>query len=366
MKLFEIYRPLTEAIAVRKYQHLEELVFTEGASGAQRAVEYLEGLLQGDTQISIKWDGNPTAYFGRNENGEFTFVGNNAWQRAQYFADKQSMGEFIRTSGKGEDWRSEFANSMMQLWDIFEAATPQDFRGYLYCDLLFSPSKPVKMIDGRLTFKPNEVTYRVDPASEIGKRIAAASAGAAVHLHFPEYAGKQPRPVDNLDQFSDPNLFLVSQEYVPNKVDLDSSQIDDIKTIIQKHGAAVDQFLSPVPGMKYVGETFRTALNKVPKERDPAGLRNRILEWIQSGGMVSEGKQKKIQLKMEQNPQGARAMFDLVEKIMAAKNSVIDQLDKVKIDVLATTGDQPGGEGYMSSVDHGIKFVPRHRWTPRR
>lgn len=363
MKLFEIYRPLTEATVGREFQHLEDLVFAEGSAGAQRAVEYLEGLLQGDAQVSIKWDGNPTAYFGRNELGEFTFVGKNAWSKSQYFADKQSMGEFIRTSGKGEDWRVEFAENMMQMWDIFESATPEDFRGYLFCDLLFYPGNPVEMVDGRLTFTPNKVTYSVDPSSEIGEKISAADAGAAAHKQYSEYGSKQGTPIDSLDQFSDSGLFLVAQQYVPSTVEMDSSQLDNIKSVIQQHGTEVDQFLSSVPGLKNIANIIYTFVNSSSKAGKLTDLEDGFVQWIEHSGKVSEGQQKKIRLKMEQNPQGFSATFDLVEKIMAAKNSVIDQLDKASTDVLAFTGDQPGGEGYVD-VGRSVKLVPRHRWTP--
>lgn len=363
MKLFEIYTPLNEATVGREFQHLEDLVFAEGSSGAQRAVSYLQGVLQGEAQLSIKWDGNPTAYFGRNQAGEFTFVGKNAWSKSQYFADKQSMGEFIRTSGKGEDWRVGFAENMMEMWDIFEAATPEDFRGYLFCDLLFYPGNPVKMVDGRLTFTPNKVTYSVDPLSEIGQRISAASAGAAVHKQYSDYGSKQGTPIHSLEQFSDPGLFLVAQQYVPSKVELDTSQLDSIRSLIQQHGAAVDQFLSAVPGLKTVANIIYTFVNSSSRAGSLSDLAEGFVQWIQNSGKVSAGQQKKIMDKIEQNPQGFNALFTLVEKIMAAKNAVIDQLDKSNTDVLAFTGDKSGGEGYVD-VGHSLKLVPRHRWTP--
>jgi hypothetical protein len=55
--------------------------------------------------------------------------------------------------GKGEDWREKFASDMAALWPIFEAATPADWRGYVYGDILFHPGKSyarVQMVESHL------------------------------------------------------------------------------------------------------------------------------------------------------------------------------------------------------------------------
>ena len=58
-------------------------------------------------------------------------------------------------------------------------------------------------------------------------------------------------------------------------------------------------------------------------------------------------------------------MFELVTEIMSAKNEIIAELDQASGDIKAHTSGQPGGEGYMHT-GHGVKLVPRDRWTPFR
>lgn len=61
---------LTEAAKVgREYQHLEDLVFAEGSAGALRAASILQRLGQDSNDVAIKWDGNPTIYWGRDADG---------------------------------------------------------------------------------------------------------------------------------------------------------------------------------------------------------------------------------------------------------------------------------------------------------
>ena len=50
---------------------------------------------------------------------------------------------------------------------------------------------------------------------------------------------------------------------------------------------------------------------------------------------------------------------------MKAKDEIIRELDSAGGDIEQHTGGKPGGEGYMHGA-HGVKLVPRDRWTPFR
>jgi hypothetical protein len=71
MRFWEI---LTEAETAapkkvgREFNHLEDLVFTE-SDGAVKAIQILKDLAKPETSITIKWDGNPTVYWGREDDG---------------------------------------------------------------------------------------------------------------------------------------------------------------------------------------------------------------------------------------------------------------------------------------------------------
>jgi hypothetical protein len=145
----------------REFNHLEDLVFTE-PNGAIKAIEILKSLAKPETSITIKWDGNPTVYWGRDEDGTFRMVGKNNWGREEGKSNSpEDLKQFIMSRGKGEDWRDKFASDMAALWPVFEKATPKDFRGYVYGDILFHPGKPYQGADGRISFTPNQTTYAV-------------------------------------------------------------------------------------------------------------------------------------------------------------------------------------------------------------
>ena len=156
-KIKEDEAPVPKKVG-REFNHLEDLVFTE-PNGAARAVQVLKDLAQPASKISIKWDGNPTVYWGRDEDGTFRMVGKNNWGREEgKSGSPEELQQFILSRGKGEEWRAKFASDMAAMWDIFERATPADFRGYVYGDILFHPGKPYQGADGSLSFTPNQTT----------------------------------------------------------------------------------------------------------------------------------------------------------------------------------------------------------------
>src|SRR6056300_761932 len=77
MRAFEF---LTEAKKVgREFNHLEDLVFTEDG-GVFKAINVLKNLASGAKDVAVKWDGNPTVYWGRDDKGQFRMFPKNAWE----------------------------------------------------------------------------------------------------------------------------------------------------------------------------------------------------------------------------------------------------------------------------------------------
>ena len=75
-------QPVNEAAPTvgRKYQHIEDLVFTNGSNGGLHAVERLRHMGSEGGGIELKWDGSPVVYWGRDEQGAFHLIPKNAWE----------------------------------------------------------------------------------------------------------------------------------------------------------------------------------------------------------------------------------------------------------------------------------------------
>jgi len=350
----------------REFNHLEDLVFTE-PKGALRAVEILKGLAQDSSDVAIKWDGNPTVYWGRDEDGTFRMVGKNNWGREEgKSSSPEELSQFIQSRGKGEEWRAKFAGDMAAMWPVFEKATPKDFRGYVYGDILFHPGKPYDGADGRMSFTPNQTTYSVKGNSEVGRKISKAKIAVAAHQQYGYFGDKSGEPFENPDIFgSNPELVVFGQTYVSHRPAVNADNITAIAKEANKSSAKIDALLAPQPGLSDLQNIIYTYVNQRSREKALDNVNGGdFFDWLGSS-KVSAPKQQKIAQLSNQHGGVLDSMFFLVRELMKAKDEVIRELDQAEGDITANTGGKPGGEGYVKGKD-SVKLVPRDRWTPFR
>jgi hypothetical protein len=304
-------------------------------------------------------------YWGRDEDGTFRMVGKNNWGREEgKSSSPDDLKQFIMSRGKGEDWREKFAGDMAAMWSTFEKATPADFRGYVYGDILFHPGKPYEGADGRMSFTPNQTTYSVKGQSDIGRKISAAKVAVAAHKVYEYFGDKSGEDFAEPEIFAaNPELVVFGQTYVATRPAVNADNIKTIEQAANKSSAMIDKFLAPIPGLSDLQNIIYTYVNQRSREKKLDSIdSDDFFAWL-STSKVSSGKQQKI----AEHPDVSALsdLFLLVREIMRAKNEVIRELDQAEGDVVAHTGGKPGGEGYVSS-DDSVKLVPRDRWTPFR
>jgi hypothetical protein len=355
----EVETPVPKKVG-REFNHLEDLVFTE-PNGAVKAIEILKSLAKPETSITIKWDGNPTVYWGRDEDGTFRMVGKNNWGREEgKSSSPEDLKQFIMSRGKGEDWRDKFASDMAALWPVFERATPKDFRGYVYGDILFHPGKPYQGADGRISFTPNQTTYAVLGNSDVGRSLVKAKIAVAAHKQFGYFGDKTGEDFDNPEIFaSNPELKVFGLTTVSTRSAVSADNLGRIQALA-KNQQAINKLLAPVAGMGYLQSEIYTFVNTQSKAKQ---LDNINTDAFMAFVGKTPVKAAKIAAHSKNHPGVMDSMFALVKEIMSAKDEVIRELDSAEGDITATTGGKPGGEGYVAG---GSKLVPRDRWTPFR
>lgn len=347
----------------REFNHLEDLAFTE-ANGGKRAIEILKRLSRDASDVAIKWDGAPTLYWGRDANGTFHLVGKNNWGREEGLSNSpEELEKFILSRGKGEDWRGKFASDMAALWPIFEEATPANFRGYVYGDILFHPGKPYQGADGYMTFTPNQTTYSVNGTSAVGRRISKATVAVAAHKIFAEFGDASGTDIATVEDFNKtPALLVFGQTYVTHKPAVDADNLHEIEKIVNMRGPGINDFLAPVQGMGYLQASIYSFVNAQSKAKALGNINSAaFFKFLEA----TPAKLKKIQEHSVKHPEILDVLFHLVTELMKAKNEIIAELDSAEADITAHTSGTPGGEGYVSGKD-SVKLVPRHRWTPFR
>ena len=364
MRFTEFRTVLTEAAKVgREYQHLEDLVFVKGSKGALEAADILERLGSDSADIAIKWDGNPTIYWGREPDGTFVLVGKNGWGRNKS-SSSEDLSKFIQNSGKGveaEPWRADFGAEMAEVFEIMKAATPPDFRGYVYGDLLYSPRKPFTQENNSVEFEPNKVKYTVDTGSDLGSRISKSKVGVVVHTKFDEWGSKSGTPIDNVQELNSIDAVVLGQTYVAHQPKVDTKIVDAVRQEAKKDATAIDTFLAGTQGLSNPAGIIYTYMNYMTRTQQLEKLESEFFNWLKTS-KVSTGQQQKL-ADLDQQTNGLAAIFALVKQVMSAKDNIIDQLDDADADVKATTKGEKGGEGYVA-LGSKTKLVPRTRWQP--
>jgi len=346
-----------------RIDHAEDIVFWEGSKGALRAVDALRNLEKGGhKEVTIKWDGSPAIVFGRDENGDFILTDKNGYVAKGYDGKTKSaddLEKMLLSRGKEvTDSRRQFASSMKSIFDEYERAVPQDYRGLFKGDLLYYNTPPVK--DKNYIFKPNVVQYAVDVDSELGKKIGKSKTGVVIHRQVD--ADGNESALKDTDIFQGEEVLVVPPVTAEKAPDVPNQELDQLETIVKKDAKDIDTLLNQNTLRELQISDFSKILYAYTNSKVDTGLENLgkdFEKWL-SNSKVSKRKQQKILDYISQNSKAFESLWEVVGGIMQAKDSIIDQLDKQGSNVKQSIGGQEGGEGYVLAHPGGdIKLVPR-------
>lgn len=350
----------------RALQHAEDLVIVDGSAGAMRALDSLAAMADNVGDVTIKWDGSPAVYFGRNEQGQFILTDKSGFVAKGYDGKVTSpadLEKMLLSRGKTEpdESRKRFAASMAGIWDKFESIVDPKFRGYVFGDLLYQ-STPQKDKNGDWTFTPNTVTYHIPEDSDLGKRIGNTVAGIVVHQYVSLDGQEQPikGPIKGIN--TQGPVLVVGPTTVTEAPSIDTAQLDSARAFVKSNAKLIDTLLDDAKLAANKMTDFKAILykfvNQQVKTRDLTNLDSRFEQWLGTSG-VSAPKQAKIAELRQTQPKAFAAVFNTLEMIMKIKDNIIDQLD-VTSPVKASIAGQRGGEGYVKG---DIKLVPRTKFT---
>ena len=355
-----------------RIDHAEDIVFWEGSRGAIRALESLKSLEQGKhTDVTLKWDGSPAIMFGRDESGEFVLTDKSGFG-AKGYDGKSKSGDDLeqmflnRSGGKNRENPGyvEFAGNMKSIFDLYERATPKDFRGYLKGDLLYYNTPQVR--NKNYVFKPNIVEYAVDVDSDLGKRIGLSKTAVVVHRLVDE-AGAETAVPQGID-FQGTDVLIVPSVTVQKAAAIEDEDINQLKATVAKNAASIDQLLDNASLVALKISDFAKVLYAYTNSKVDTGLDNLgadFFDWM-AGSKLSANKQKNISTHIQNNQAGFDAVWQVVSGIMQIKDKIIDQFDAHDAPVKSNIPghSETGGEGYVLAHPEGdVKLVPRQTFT---
>jgi hypothetical protein len=342
-----------------RIEHPEDLVFTAGSAGLRQALAGIRAAAAKPSTSTIKWDGKPAVIFGRKPTGEFVLTDKSGFLAKGYDGLATSMDQIAKIMQARGGERGELIAVYQRLFPLLRAAVPQDFRGYVQGDRLYSDT-PTQQ-DGQWVFQPNTVTYRVPVDSELGKQIAQSRASVAVHTYISEPgAAAQLITADQLNTV--PGLLLLDPTLKDTgKIQLPARVVKDVERLISQYGSAIDQLFNPQELRKRKISDLPQLIKTYINSRVRSGSYNNLVagfgEWVRSR---APAKAPRIFEWATENKAAVAAVFQAFLDLSTLKNVLVQQLDAQGQDVQASINDEPGHEGY---VGQGMKFVDRMRFS---
>jgi hypothetical protein len=337
-------------------EHLEDLVFRRGSAGVRQALEIIKQAAESPSTTTVKWDGKPAVIFGRKPaTGEFVLTDGAGFEARGYdglATSPEMMRQIQQARGGDREGLIEIYNT---LWPQLEAALPNNFRGYVKGDLLYTATPGVQA--GNYVFRPNTVEYRIPVKSSLGQRIGNSNIGIAMHSMYADQ-GDARQPLSRV-KFNDVPGLLLIEPIVSRGIEPDARLISEIRRVLNANGTAIDTLFNPAElRAQQITDLARLCVDYINFRIGTGNFDDLVSgfgKWLQT--RVTPRKFRNIieYLKSPQsNTAALAAAFTLFLLLHDLKMSVLEQLDR----------QSPGNEGWVMATPAGYaKAVNRFDFT---
>jgi Family of unknown function (DUF6267) len=345
-------QPIFEAASAR-IEHIEDLVFERGTRGVREALEIIMHAAE-DTKktTTVKWDGKPAIVWGRKPTGEFVLTDKSGFGAKGYDGLATSPDQIARIMNQRGGERGALIAIYQQLFPLLRSATPENFRGYIQGDLLYTETPPE--VAGAYVFTPNFVEYRIPASSKLGERIGTSQVGIAAHTRYKTVdAPAEPIHHVNLEPVSGLLIIEPTVKDIKNVVP-DKKLIQQLKQVVNQNAQAIDGLFNPAElraaGITDLPQLCKRYINsRIMTDYD--NLLPDFGAWLKTN--VTPRKFANI-IEYLQSPRsnmdGISAAFTAFLLLHEIKTDMLEQLDR----------QQPGQEGWVLATPAGrAKLVNR-------
>ena len=343
-----------------RIEHPEDMIFDQRPSaGLKQALDGIVTAARNPSETTVKWDGKPAIIFGRKPSGEFVLTDKSGFGAKGYDGLATSTDQIAQIMAQRGGERGELIALYQRLFPLLRRAVPQDFRGYIQGDLLYSQTPELK--GNNYVFTPNTVTYTVPANTDLGQKIGQSTAAVAIHTSLAA-PGASATPIRAAALAPSPGLLILDPSLKnPKQIKLDAATVKDATQLLTKYGAAMDQLFDPAELRARKISDFPALVKTYINSRVRTGSYDNLMggfgEWVRQ---KSPAKAPRIFEWATENKQAVAALFQAFLEISSLKNQVVRQLDAQTQDVQASINNEPGHEGY---VGQNMKFVDRFRFS---
>ena len=344
---------IVEGAKDARIEHLEDLVFEKGTRGIRDAVEIMRHAAE-DTRgtTTVKWDGKPAIIFGRKPDGTFVLTDKSGFGAKGYDGLATSPDHIARMMAMRSGDRTELIGLYQKLFPLLRAATPDNMRGFVQGDLLYTNTPPEEA--GAYVFRPNFVEYKIPASSKLGQRIGNSEVGVAVHTRYRD-VDAAPEAIKQVTLNQVPGLLLIEPSVKDiRNVELNAQLVKQLSQIISTQGSAIDSLFNPADlraaGITDLPQLCKRYINsRITSNYD--NLLHGFGDWLKSN--VTPRKFNNIVEYLQSprtNMDGITAAFTAFLLLHDIKTDMLAQLDR----------QQPGQEGWVLATPAGrAKLVNR-------
>jgi hypothetical protein len=366
--------------------HIEETIITDGASGAENAINFLKEVrnmlssnVRTGVNITTKWDGAPAIFCGIDpEDGKF------------FVATKSVFNASPKLNKTSADIKKNHQGGLVEKLEVaLKELSKLGIKGVIQGDMMYTKSDlQTKTIDGEeyIIFQPNTIVYAIPKNGPLGKFVLKTKMGIIFHT---EYKGKTLQTMKasfniNISKlrktktvwFDDASYKDVSGTVTLTKDETENlnGYIERIESLLPKVSSYLDrmaenfdeknQFAIPTNFKVHLNSYFRSTDDLPDSNTMVADFKtywttklDKKIESVKSEGAKEKYTEiKKDGLnKIEQQTADLQNATLLYNYIMDAKNVLVQKLSKVKsIGTFLRTND-----GLKTTEPEGFVAVDR-------
>ena len=352
---------ITEEINETHIMHPEEHILHSGVVGAVKAAYILNNVVNGNADVTTKYDGSPSLMFGRHpETGKF-FVSTKS------FFNKNPKINYTHKDIKEN--HGDTPGLVKVLGTALDLLSKGDYNKIYRGDVMHHGDVKVKR--GNIILQPNVVKYSIPESSEEGNKLKNSKLSIAVHTQYHSDGNKLvSSSVDELPNAPEGVYFIPTK--ANSKIADDSliqSRRETLSSKIKNSYGKLHDLSSHTPLMKmFINHCYKNDISPFAESyMNYLDDRKKYeMNKFKSPNKKDEVDQKfnYLQSYVKLNRDRFNDLFDLHRLTTMYKDSIIHQINNNNnITKDATINNEPGHEGYV--VRHmGIhKLVKRDQFS---
>ena len=361
-------------------EHAEDHPINAGHEGTKHALNTLRQTakaLRGDqssVRLMTKYDGSPSIVFGRHpETGKFFVASKSAFNKDPKI--NYTPEDIERNHGHAPGLVAKLKTALEHLPKV----TPQ--KGIYQADVMHTP-EDVKEEGGKLSFKPNTITYGVKSDSDTGEKIKKSKIGIAVHTayHGDDFASMKAEYGADTSKFADhPDVHVISTKFHPEH----AAYSDKDHAEFNKHVQAASSLSKKLKPQHYIvlddhdhRANMKTYINSTVRDNSTPSVEG-YKKYLSDKGekeaskvktlLAQDSKRQKMKQAsdhVDQNAEHFGNILALHHHLQKAKNVLVNAMSRKQDFEHSVAGQKTKPEGFVSVIDNRpTKLVDRAEFS---